>query len=114
MSAGITIDALEQRSIPEPNSGCTLWIGALRAQGYGSVYDKVEKKWKTAHRIAYELLVGPIPDGLQLDHLCRNRSCINVRHLEPVTRRINILRGISPSAKCAAKTECKNGHPFST
>lgn len=65
-----------------------------------------------AHRLVYELLVGPIPDGLQLDHLCRNRGCVRPDHLEPVTRRTNILRGTGPSAIHARKTQCPHGHPY--
>jgi len=64
------------------------------------------------HRIAYEFALGPIPDGLTLDHLCRNTICCNPAHLEPVTLRVNTLRGTSPIADNARKTHCKNGHPF--
>src|SRR5690349_9784178 len=64
------------------------------------------------HRVAYERLVGPIPDGLALDHLCRVRHCINPDHLEPVTWRENILRGASEVARLAARTACSKGHEF--
>lgn len=67
-----------------------------------------------AHREAYRRLVGPIPEGLQLDHLCRNRRCINPRHLEPVTSRENVLRSLAPSALNAKKTHCKHGHAFTS
>lgn len=63
-----------------------------------------------AHRWMYEQMVGPIPTGLQLDHLCRVRNCVNPRHLEPVTQRINILRGTAPTAINATKTHCPKGH----
>jgi hypothetical protein len=66
-----------------------------------------------AHRAAYTLLVAPIPDGLTIDHLCRNTSCVNPAHLEPVTQRENGLRGTSPAAVNARKVECVNGHPLS-
>lgn len=65
-----------------------------------------------SHRFAYELLVGPVPEGMQLDHLCRNRWCCNPEHLELVTPRENTLRGVGPSAVNAVKTHCKNGHEF--
>jgi hypothetical protein len=99
---------LEAMSIPEPNSGCWLWLGGLSGGGYGSV--SVVDVQATAHRFSYELYKGPIPEGLQLDHLCRNRSCVNPDHLEPVTSRENILRGEGLSAINARKTHCPLGH----
>lgn len=88
---------------------CWLWT-ASRKLGYGRmVFDSINI---LAHRLAYELLVGPIPSDLQLDHLCRVRHCVNPAHLEPVTRHINILRGEGVSARNARKTHCQNGHPF--
>jgi hypothetical protein len=65
-----------------------------------------------AHRWSYEALVGPIPPGLEIDHLCRVRNCVNPSHLEPVTKAVNILRGESMSARHARQTHCKSGHPF--
>ncbi|MBO0885095.1 MAG: HNH endonuclease [Mycobacterium sp.] len=65
-----------------------------------------------AHRIAYTWLVGPIPEGFDLDHLCRVRSCVNPAHLEPVPRRTNLLRGRTIPAANAAKTHCPHGHPY--
>lgn len=90
---------------------CWNWKGALSGGGYGQVHLK-DNKTVRAHRLTYELLVGPIPAGLQLDHLCRNRKCVNPKHLEPVTRRVNILRGVGASAQNAKRTLCKNGHPL--
>jgi hypothetical protein len=89
---------------------CWEWTASKNAEGYGRVnwHGEVRK----SHRVAYELLVGPIPKGLTLDHLCRNRPCVSPRHLEPVTGRTNILRGIGASAQNARKTHCIRQHPF--
>lgn len=89
---------------------CWIWQLARNGAGYGKC--KVDGKNACAHRVYYELLVGPIPQGLTLDHLCRNPACVNPGHLEPVTTRENILRGVGLSAQNARKTHCKHGHPF--
>jgi hypothetical protein len=89
--------------------GCWEWLAYRDRKGYG-VFGR-----QRAHRVAYELLVGPIPDGLQIDHLCRNPSCVNPDHLEPVTLVENTRRGIAwqvAGAKNAAKTHCPTGHPY--
>ena len=92
---------------------CWEWIGAHSTAGYGQInVGGRSGKVIYTHRFAYELLVGPIPDGYDLDHLCRNRGCCNPTHLEPVTHRENALRGTSPNAMNAAKTHCHAGHPF--
>jgi len=64
------------------------------------------------HRVAYEAFVGPIPEGLQIDHLCKQRACCNPEHLEPVTCRENLLRGDTLTAAEASAAHCKRGHPF--
>lgn len=102
------MDRLEHMSESGPNE-CRLWTGYTR-KGYGRL--GIDGKLFQAHRVAYELANGPIPEGLELDHLCRNRACINPDHLEPVTGRENIMRGEAIPARNARKTECKNGHPF--
>lgn len=90
---------------------CWLWTGGRGDYGHG-VYHVTHRHQVRAHRYAYEELVGPIPDGLVLDHLCRNPPCVNPAHLEPVTQRVNTLRGATIPAANAAKTHCVNGHPF--
>ena len=90
---------------------CWVWTAKRRRDGYGHFRAGVRTVY--AHRWAYEALVGQIPDGLTLDHICRNRACVNPKHLEPVTHRENILRGISPPAVQARRTHCPKGHPYS-
>ncbi len=96
----------------EKSAGCWLYQGGLTEDGYG-VY-RHERRSVRAHRHAYELLVGPIPPGRQLDHLCRGRNCVNPAHLEPVTPRENTMRGLTITAANAAKRACANDHPFTS
>lgn len=96
------------------DSGCIEWIAGTNRVGYGVVHlgPSDDNRKVYAHRWSYEHHVGPIPEGLHLDHLCRNTLCVNPAHLEPVTCRENLMRGISQPAMNAAKTECQNGHPL--
>lgn len=89
---------------------CWEWTASRAGGGYGSF--TVNGRGQPAHKFAYELLAGPVPAGLVLDHLCRNRICVRPDHLEPVTERENILRGESEPAKNARKTHCHKGHKF--
>lgn len=88
---------------------CWVYMGYTNLDGYGRIRIGGRKK-QLAHRVSYEQHFGVIPDGLDLDHLCRNRACVNPSHLEPVSRRTNILRGVGAGAKNAKKTHCPIGH----
>lgn len=96
----------------EKTDQCWNWTGATNL-GYGTFcISQRPTKVVRAHRYAYELLVGPIPTGLVIDHLCRNHGCVNPSHMEPVTNRENVLRGDTLPARNAAKTHCVHGHLF--
>jgi hypothetical protein len=117
-------ERLEERIDRSAPNGCWLWTGHRRGdRGYGGI--KIDGKEYYAHRVVYEFFVGPIPEGLELDHICHNtdatcpggatclhRRCVNPDHLEPVTHRVNDLRGKSFAAANAAKTHCPQGHPY--
>ncbi len=90
--------------------GCWEWIGRLTDVGYGQL--TIGQQWIGAHRFAYEYFKGAIPAGLTIDHLCRNRKCVNPAHLELVTMKVNTLRGIGLAALNNAKTHCPHGHSY--
>lgn len=92
---------------------CWRWTGAVnRRTGYGN-FAVTQERWTTPHRYSYETMRGSIPAGLQIDHLCRVRICVNPWHMEPVTPRVNVRRSSNPAAKNAARVACVNGHAFS-
>ena len=90
---------------------CWLWTAATNSKGYG--WFRIDGKATRAHRYAYEVCIGPIPEDLQIDHLCRIHPCVNPAHLEAVTMQENQLRGYGASGKNARKTHCLRGHPLS-
>jgi hypothetical protein len=85
---------------------CWIWQGAIDPNGYGRFH--FDGRMLGAHRVAYTLLVGEVPDGMDLDHLCRTRDCVRPSHLEPVTRQVNLLRGDTLTAAHAERRDC--GH----
>lgn len=99
IAAKITVDA----------TGCWLWTG-YKIRGYGQVH--FDKRKHLAHRLMYQLVVGPIPAGYQVDHLCRTPSCVNPNHLEAVTQRTNIARSSHKMATAMASDRCIHGHPL--
>jgi hypothetical protein len=96
----------------EITPSCWLWTASVISTGYGQIFSE-PGKMMLAHRLSYELHVGPIPPGSELDHLCRNPKCVNPEHLEAVSHYENVRRGESGSARNARKTHCPKGHPYS-
>jgi HNH endonuclease len=95
--------------IEEPfdvHNDCWKWTSSINPDGYGNFW----MNWRSAkaHRVAYELFVGPIPEGFEIDHLCRNRACVRPDHLEPVPRVLNMMRGEGNGSQ----THCPAGHPY--
>lgn len=103
-------DRFWQKVSRDGTETCWEWLATRDAGGYGRFWN--DGRLVAAHRYSVELVRGPIPDGLDVDHLCRNRGCVNPDHLEVVSRQINVRRGIGPAAKNAGKTHCIHGHEF--
>lgn len=105
-----TFAELFAKASPCPNTGCWLWTEALNRKGYGvTTHNGIVRG---AHRVLWEIVNGPVPDGMQPDHKCRVRCCINPDHLEVVTPRENVMRGESFMSARARATHCARGHPF--
>lgn len=100
--------------VKKDEKGCWNWTGTVKPGGYGVFSIKKNNVQKTynAHRWAYTYFIGEIPEGLTIDHLCRNRRCVNPKHLEPVTIRENLMRGRGYSGVNNRKTHCPKGHPL--
>jgi hypothetical protein len=114
-SRTISLEARLAAKVVPHSSGCHLWTGATTPKGYGKIRVKQggRTKWFAPHRVAYRLAKGEIPEGYEIDHLCRNRACCNPQHLEAVSKQENNRRSNSWSAKNARATECRRGHPLS-
>ena len=116
--APMSLEVRFQRHVsPNPETGCWVWTGGLydAQHGYGNFGVKRDDgKWRAerAHRVAWELYRGPIPQGTEIDHLCRNPICVNPDHLQPVPHLVNLERGNSPPQINRRKTHCIRGHEF--
>lgn len=91
-------------------TGCWMWMGAMSVAGYGRI--RWRGVWRAAHRVFYEMYKGPIPEGMQVDHVCKLPACVNPDHLDACSPVENNLRSSSPSARNAKKTACLRGHAF--
>lgn len=115
---GRTAEPLDQRilKMTDRSGECWLWLGSLSRQGYGRI--TVNKHYTSAHRISYETFVGSVPSGLEIDHLCRVRHCVNPKHLEAVSHTVNMRRSIEATGMIAGKRAggqelgglCSRGH----
>jgi len=104
-------ERFDRKVEPVTESGCWIWTASVNHDGYGQ-FRRGNGKTCGAHKFSYEKHRGPIPPGMELDHLCRVRPCVNPYHLEPVSHKKNCLRGVGPTAVNAVKTACINGHLF--
>lgn len=109
-----TLQGLHDNCYLDPHSGCWIWMGAISSGGYGQTWNPRTRKPIRVHRLTFILAGGEIPDGLELDHLCRVRSCCNPAHLRAVTHRGNMLApgSLSFTVREAAATHCPHGHPY--
>jgi hypothetical protein len=100
------------RFVDKWHDGCWRWVGGIHKTGYG-LFTIYQRGTVWAHRYSYEMAKGPIPAGMQLDHLCRVHNCVNPDHLEVVTPRENVMRGDTIARENLSKTHCPKGHPYS-
>lgn len=103
-------DRLLAKIIVQPD-GCWVWRGAAQPTGYGQLWNG--KRPEQAHRLSYKMFCGPVPDGVEVDHVCRVRDCVNPKHLRLLPHRDNVLAGNTGPARNAAKTHCDYGHELS-
>lgn len=106
-------DRFHDKYAVNPTTGCWEWTAHINNRGYGTIGHTIETGRTVsmyAHRLSYEMHIGPIPVGLVIDHLCSNRRCVNPEHLQAVTHRVNILRGAAPTIATFWSGRCKRGH----
>ncbi|WP_261526143.1 HNH endonuclease signature motif containing protein [Burkholderia multivorans] len=102
------LERFHDKCMPEPMTGCWIWFGAHQPTGYGQLWNG--ERPEQAHRISYRLYCGPIPEGSEIDHRCKNPWCVNPNHLEAVTHAVNMHRSNTEMGRNARKTHCKRGH----
>jgi hypothetical protein len=113
MTLPLSREEILAKASPEPNTGCWLWPLSDNGRGYGRM--RFRGRAEQAHRVFYELIVGPIPSGMELDHTCSVTFCVNPAHLEPVPHGENVKRGRTGAVNAArqrAKTHCPRGHKY--
>lgn len=114
LPAGATIEQRLRFRMVEAPSGCWIWLGYCTRAQSGEQYARIQVggKSRMASRISYELFVGPIPEGYQVDHLCRRTRCVRPAHLQAVSAQVNVLRGTSPGARAQRRDACLRGHAY--